>query len=162
MALLLPRSEAAQESDEGKARRLLFRRSELLGRPSLPSLWLSAHDAFGRTSGLLLILWLCSLGFFFFTFGLGLLLAQASLINLPGEAGAAVRASASLDGKNCLIHALTRIYVHFFTSILYVNFQFGLNEYSDYLALLLPRSEAAQESDEGGARRLLFQSYYMY
>ena len=29
--------------------------------------------------------------------GLGLLLAQASLIILPGEAGAAVRASASLD-----------------------------------------------------------------
>ena len=159
MALLLPRSEAAQESDEGEARRLLFRRSELLGRPSLPSLWLSAHDAFGRTYGLQQILWLCSLGFFFFffllTFGLGLLLAQASLIILPGEAGAAVRASASLDGKNCLIHALTRIYVHFFTSILYVNFQFGSNEYSDYLALLLPRSEAAQESDEGGARRLL-------
>ena len=134
MALLLPRSEAAQESDEGEARRLLFRRSELLGRPSLPSLWLSAHDAFGRTYGLPQILWLCSLGFFFFllTFGLGLLLAQASLIILPREAGAAVRASASLDGKNCLIHALTRIYVHFFTSILYVIFQFGLNEYSDY------------------------------
>ena len=54
--------------------------------------------------------------------------------------GAAVRASASLDGKNCLIHALTRIYVQFFNSILYVNFQFGLNEYSDYLALLLPSS----------------------
>ena len=32
LALLLPRSEAAQESDEGEARRLLFRRSELLGR----------------------------------------------------------------------------------------------------------------------------------
>ena len=145
-----------QPSDEAFGRRLLFRRSELLGRPSLPSLWLSAHDAFGRTYGLPQILWLCFLGlFFFFTFGLGLLLAQASLIILPGEAGAAVRASASLDGKNCLIHALTRIYVHFFTSILYVNFQFGLNEYSDYLALLLPRSEAAQESDEGEARRLL-------
>ena len=69
---------------------------------------------------------------------------KAERIILPREAGAAVRASASLDGKNCLIHALTRIYVHFFTSILYVNFQFGLNEYSDYLALLLPRSEAAQ------------------
>ena len=76
------------------------------------------------------ILW----GFFFysFTFGLGLLLAQASLIILPREAGAAVRASASLDGKNCLIHALARTYAHFFTSILYVNFQFGSNEYSDY------------------------------
>ena len=135
-----------------------YPRSELLGRPSLPSPWLSAHDAFGRTYGLQQILWLGFLGLFFFlffTFGLGLLLAQASLIILPREAGAAVRASASLDGKNCLIHALTRIYVHFFTSILYVNFQFGLNEYSDYLALLLPRSEAAQESDEGGARRLL-------
>ena len=34
LALLLPRSEAAQESDEGEARRLLFRRSELLGRRS--------------------------------------------------------------------------------------------------------------------------------
>ena len=65
---------------------------------------------------------------------------KAERIILPGEARAAVRASASLDGKNCLIHALTRIYVHFFTSILYVNFQFGLNEYSDYLALLLPSS----------------------
>ena len=111
MALLLPRSEAAQESDEGEARRLLFRRSELLGRPSLPSLWLSAHDAFGRTYGLQQILWLGFLGlffFFFFTFGLGLLLAQASLIILPGEAGAAVRASASLDAKNCLFHALAR------------------------------------------------------
>ena len=119
---------------EGGARRLLFRRSELLGRPSLPSLWLSAHDAFGRTYGLQQILWLCSLGFFFFfllTFGLGLLLAQASLIILPREAGAAVRASASLDGKNCLIHALARTYAHFFTSILYVNFQFGSNEYSE-------------------------------
>ena len=72
----------------------LFRRSELLGRPSLPSLWLSAHDAFGRTYGLQQILWLGFLGLFFFlffTFGLGLLLAQASLIILPGEAGAAVR-----------------------------------------------------------------------
>ena len=101
------------------------------------------------------------MGFFFFfllTFGLGLLLAQASLIILPREAGAAVRASASLDGKNCLIHALARTYAHFFTSILYVNFQFGSNEYSDYLALLLPRSEAAQESDEGEARRLLLAS----
>ena len=111
-------------------------KSILISRsPNLPSPWLSAHDAFGRTYGLPQILWLCSLGFFFFfllTFGLGLLLAQASLIILPREAGAAVRASASLDGKNCLIHALTRIYVHFFTSILYVNFQFGLNEYSDY------------------------------
>ena len=132
LALLLPRSEAAQESDEGEARRLLFRRSELLGRPSLPSPWLSAHDAFGRTYGLPQILWLCSLGFFFFfllTFGLGLLLAQASLIILPGEAGAAVRASASLDAKNCLFHALARTYAHFFISILYVNFQFGSNEY---------------------------------
>eukprot|EP01048_Picozoa_sp_COSAG05_P002830 COSAG05_NODE_123_length_17568_cov_235.438148_10_plen_146_part_00 len=114
MALLLPRSEAAHESDEGEARRLLFRRSELLGRPSLPSPWLSAHDAFGRTYGLQQILWLCFLGLFFFflfTFGLGLLLAQASLIILPGstgEAGAAVRASASLDAKNCLFHALAR------------------------------------------------------
>ena len=63
------------------------------------------------------------------TFGLGLLLAQASLIILPGEAGAAVRASASLDAKNCLFHALARTYAHFFTSILYVNFQFGSNEY---------------------------------
>ena len=98
MALLLPRSEAAQESDEGEARRLLFRRSELLGRPSLPSPWLSAHDAFGRTYGLQQILWLCFLGlFFFFTFGLGLLLAQASLIILPGEAGAAVRTSIGLS-----------------------------------------------------------------
>ena len=60
--------------------------------------------------------------------------------------GAAVRASASLDGKNCLIHALTRIYVHFFTSILYVNFQFGLNEYSDYLALLLPSSSLLRKT----------------
>ena len=65
------------------------------------------------------------------TFGLGLLLAQASLIILPGEAGAAVlvRASASLDVKNCLLHALARTYAHFFTSILCVNFQFGSNEY---------------------------------
>ena len=54
---------------------------------------------------------------------------QASLIILPGEAGAAVRASASLDSKNCLIHALARTYAHFFISILYVNFQFGSNEY---------------------------------
>ena len=69
------------------------------------------------------------------SFGLGLLLAQASLIILPGEAGAAVRASASLDAKNCLFHALARTYAHFFISILYVNFQFGSNEYSDYLAL---------------------------
>ena len=105
-----------QESDEGRAQRLLFRRSELLGRPSLPSPWLSAHDAFGRTLGLQRIFWLCSLGFFllFFTFGLGLLLAQASLIILPGEAGAAaVRASASLDVKNCLLHALARTLAHF-------------------------------------------------
>ena len=65
----------------------------------------------------------------FFTFGLGLLLAQASLINLPGEAGAAVQASASLDAKNCLFHALARTYAHFFISILYVNFRFGSNEY---------------------------------
>ena len=84
-------------------------------RPSLPSPWLSAHDAFGRTYGLQQILWLGFLGlffFFFFTFGLGLLLAQASLIILPGEAGAAVRASASLDAKNCLFHALARTYAH--------------------------------------------------
>ena len=52
-----------------------------------------------------------------------------TLIILPGEAGAAVRASASLDVKNCLFHALARTYAHFFTSILYVNFQFGSNEY---------------------------------
>ena len=89
-------SLAAKESDECGARRLLFRRSELLGRPSLPSPWLSAHDAFGRTFGLQQILWLCFLGFFFFTFGLGLFLAQASLVILPREAGAAERASASL------------------------------------------------------------------
>ena len=56
-----PRSEAAQESDEGIARRLLFQRSELLGRPSLPSPWLSAHDAFGRTLGLQQISWLGTL-----------------------------------------------------------------------------------------------------
>ena len=59
----------------------------------------------------------------------GLLLAQASLIILPGEAVAAVRASASLDVKNCLLHALARTYAQFFTSILFVNFQFGSNEY---------------------------------
>ena len=40
-----------------------------------------------------------------------------------------VRASASLDVKNCLFHALARTYAHFFISILYVNFQFGSNEY---------------------------------
>ena len=57
---------------------------------------------------------------------------KAERIILPGEAGAAVRASASLDAKNCLFHALARTYAHFFISILYVNFQFGLNEYSDY------------------------------
>ena len=157
MALLLPRSEAAQESDEGEARRLLFRRSELLGRPSLPSPWLSAHDAFGRTYGLQQILWLCSLGFFFFfllTFGLGLLLAQASLIILPGEAGAAVRASASLDAKNCLFHALARTYAHFFISILYVNFQFGSNEY--ILIVWHSSSLAARSSGRDIAREALF------
>ena len=107
VALLLPRSEAAQESDEGEARRLLFRRSELLGRPSLPSPWLSAHDAFGRTLGVQRIPWLGSLGFFLFfrfTFGLGLLLAQVSLIILPGEAGAALRASASPEVQKCPLH----------------------------------------------------------
>ena len=71
---------------------------------------------------------------------------KAERIILPREAGAAVRASASLDGKNCLIHALARTYAHFFTSILYVNFQFGLNEYSDYLALLLPSSSLLRKS----------------
>ena len=35
MALLLPCSEAATRSDEAFGRRLLFRRSELLGRPTL-------------------------------------------------------------------------------------------------------------------------------
>ena len=54
---------------------------------------------------------------------------KAERIILPREAGAAVRASASLDAKNCLFHALARTYAHFFTSILYVNFQFGSNEY---------------------------------
>ena len=54
---------------------------------------------------------------------------KAERIILPGEAGAAVRASASLDAKNCLFHALARTYAHFFISILYVNFQFGSNEY---------------------------------
>ena len=54
---------------------------------------------------------------------------KAERIILPGEAGAAVRASASLDVKNCLLHALARTYAHFFTSILCVNFQFGSNEY---------------------------------
>ena len=53
---------------------------------------------------------------------------KAERIILPGEAGAAVRASASLDAKNCLFHALARTYAHFFTSILYVNFQFWSNE----------------------------------
>ena len=57
------------------------------------------------------------------------ILYGASLIILHGEARAAVRASASLDAKNCLFHALARTYAHFFTSILYVNFQFGSNEY---------------------------------
>mgnify|MGYP003327477681 CR=1 FL=1 len=37
-----------------------------------------------------------------------------------------------VDVKNCLLHALARTYAHFFISILYVNFQFGSNEYSDY------------------------------
>ena len=104
-----------------RARRLLFRRSELLGRPSLPSPWLSAHDAFGRTLGLQRIFWLYSLGFFFlfFTFGLGLLLAQASLIILPGEAGAATRASASPEVQKCLIHALARTYAHFLATVVF-------------------------------------------
>ena len=52
-----------------------------------------------------------------------------------------------LLSKNCLIHALARTYAHFFTSILYVNFQFGSNEYSDYLALLLPSSSLLRKGD---------------
>ena len=84
---------------------------------------------------------------------MGLLLAQASLIILPGEAGAAVRASASLDAKNCLFHALARTYAHFFISILYVNFQFGSNEYilivwhSSSLAAKLLRRVTRAEPD---------------
>ena len=35
----------------------------------------------------------------------------------------------TVDVKNCLLHALARTYAHFFISILYVNFQFGSNEY---------------------------------
>ena len=56
---------------------------------------------------------------------------KAERIILPREAGATVRASASIlvDVNNCLFHALARTYAHFFISILYVNFQFGSNEY---------------------------------
>ena len=47
----------------------------------------------------------------------------------PTSKAGVVRASASLNVKNCLFHALARTYAHFFISILYVNFQFGSNEY---------------------------------
>ena len=71
-----------------------------------------------------------------------------------------VRASASLDVKNCLFHALARTYAHFFISILYVNFQFGSNEYilivwhSSSLAAKLLRRVTRAEPDvysSGGA-----------
>ena len=55
--------------------------------------------------------------------------AQGRTNNSSWRPEAAVRASASLDVKNCLFHALARTYAHFFFSILYVDFQFGLNEY---------------------------------
>ena len=101
MALLLPCSEAATGSDEAFGRRLLFRRSELLGRPTLSFPLYQAFDVELHTSCTFTdgcfrhwdLLLLPS-----YTGWSLLFLALASLIYLPKEpASAAVRAPSALD-----------------------------------------------------------------
>jgi hypothetical protein len=99
VALLLPCSEAATGSDEAFGRRLLFRRSELLGRPTLSFPLYQAFDVGLRTScGLpdgCFGLWDSLLLSFYTGWSLQ---ALASLISLPEEpAGAAIRAPSALD-----------------------------------------------------------------
>ena len=101
MALLLPCSEAATGSDEAFGRRLLFQRSELLGRATLSFPLYQAFDVGLRTScGLpdgCFGLWDSLLLSFYTGWSLQ---ALASLISLPEEpAGAAVhvRAPSALD-----------------------------------------------------------------
>jgi hypothetical protein len=99
--LLLSCSEAATGSDEAFGRRLLFRRSELLGRPTLSFPLYQAFDVELHTSCTFtdgcfrhwVLLLLPS-----YTGWSLLFLALASLIYLPEEpAGAAVRAPSALD-----------------------------------------------------------------
>ena len=131
MALLLPCSEAATGSDEAFGRRLLFRRSELLGRPTLSFPLYQAFDVERHTSCTFTdgCFWHWDLLLIPSYTGWSLLfLTLASLISLPKEpASAATRAPSALDVPGSRLDHYYSLVISAYHSV-HV-FSFGLNQY---------------------------------